>query len=147
MSVRVGLVFLMAALAGMATVAHSSDHPIYFGLGGSYGDGLVVEAMDHLDQEMMMDSDSVRRQLGQAGYVSYGALNRNNVPCNQRGQSYYNCRDHQNANPYNRGCTRVTNCARNSRWTYFSISSYVAPLMYASHLCFNISDVSVWWET
>lgn len=115
MSFRVGLIFLMAALAGMATVAHSSDHPIYFGLGGSYGDGLVVESMDHLDQDMMMDSDSVRRQLGQAGYVSYGALNRNNVPCNQRGQSYYNCRDHQNANPYNRGCTRVTNCARSSR--------------------------------
>lgn len=89
---RVGVLVVMAA--ALATVALSSEHPIYFGDGGE---------------------DAVRRQLGQAGYVSYGALNRNNVPCNQRGQSYYNCRSHQNANPYNRGCTRVTNCARASR--------------------------------
>ncbi|KAH6764267.1 hypothetical protein C2S52_013183 [Perilla frutescens var. hirtella] len=116
MSFRAGLVFLAAALAAMAMVAHSGDHPIYFGLGGTYGfdQGLISESMDHLDQEMEY-SDSARRQLGQAGYISYGALSRNKVPCNQRGQSYYNCRNHQNANPYTRGCTKVTNCARSTR--------------------------------
>ncbi|GFP78621.1 protein ralf-like 19 [Phtheirospermum japonicum] len=64
----------------------------------------------------MMESESTRRQLGgRGGYISYGAMSRNTVPCNQRGQSYYNCNSHQKANPYNRGCTKATKCARSTR--------------------------------
>ncbi|GJN33387.1 hypothetical protein PR202_gb21984 [Eleusine coracana subsp. coracana] len=45
-----------------------------------------------------------------AGYISYGALRANNVPCDQRGASYYNCRPGAEANPYTRGCSAITQC-------------------------------------
>ena len=44
------------------------------------------------------------------GYISYGALRRDNVPCSVRGSSYYNCRPGAQANPYHRGCSRITRC-------------------------------------
>ncbi|XP_047949194.1 protein RALF-like 19 [Salvia hispanica] len=94
-----------AAVAALATMAHSSSYGM--------GQGLVADSMEHLDQEMMMD-DPIRRHLGSAGYISYGALARNKVPCDKRGQSYYNCKEHEAANPYSRGCTRVTSCARST---------------------------------
>ncbi|KAL8046572.1 hypothetical protein ABFX02_08G186100 [Erythranthe guttata] len=124
MGFRLGQLFLVvaAALAAMAVVAHSSDHHhhhnnVFIRLaGGSPADGgLVANALDGAD-EFMMESDTARRQLGGGrGYISYGAMRRNNVPCNRRGQSYYNCNSHQKANPYRRGCTRATHCARNNR--------------------------------
>ncbi|KAI3457449.1 hypothetical protein Pfo_014112 [Paulownia fortunei] len=115
MAFRVGLVVLVVSLAAMAMVAHSSDYSMDIGgVGEPDGHGLVADALD-MNEEMMMESENARRQLWQGGYVSYGALSRNNVPCNQRGQSYYNCRGHQRANPYHRGCTRASRCARNNR--------------------------------
>lgn len=63
----------------------------------------------------MMEPKSRRRILADAGYISYGALTRDSRPCSLLGYSYYNCRSQQ-ANPYNRGCTKITNCARNSHW-------------------------------
>ncbi|XP_038876152.1 uncharacterized protein LOC120068449 [Benincasa hispida] len=45
-------------------------------------------------------------------YLSYEALRKNNVPCGHRGRSYYDCNQHQKANPYRRGCTAITGCAR-----------------------------------
>ncbi|KAL3821208.1 hypothetical protein ACJIZ3_007113 [Penstemon smallii] len=115
-SFRVGLVILVVAFAAMALVARSSENAVDMGA-LSYeadGHGLVADALD-MDDEMMMESESARRQLGRGGYISYGALRRNKVPCNNRGQSYYNCRQHQQARPYRRGCTRATMCARNNR--------------------------------
>merc|ERR1712137_1308680 len=50
---------------------------------------------------------------GRRRYISYDALKKNNVPCSQRGRSYYNCNRNTRANPYNRGCTYITHCARN----------------------------------
>ncbi|KAF6985784.1 hypothetical protein CFC21_003601 [Triticum aestivum] len=44
------------------------------------------------------------------GYISYGALRRDNVPCSVRGSSYYNCRPGGQANPYSRGCSAITRC-------------------------------------
>lgn len=115
MSLQVHIIFLAAALASLATAAHAAEHPFYAGMTGSYGmgKGLVADSMDHIDQDMKMD-DPIRRYLGSAGYISYGALARNKVPCNQKGKSYYNCRQHEAANPYNRGCTRITSCARST---------------------------------
>ncbi|WVZ71169.1 hypothetical protein U9M48_019788 [Paspalum notatum var. saurae] len=56
-------------------------------------------------------ADSVaRRVLQQSGYISYGALRRDNVPCSVRGASYYNCRPGAQANPYSRGCSAITRC-------------------------------------
>ncbi|CAN4094137.1 unnamed protein product [Withania somnifera] len=76
--------------------------------------GLVGNCIDE-EEEMMMESDISRRILrGQGGYVSYAAMSRNNVPCNVRGASYYNCHANQRVNPYRRGCTEITRCARSN---------------------------------
>ncbi|KAH6788603.1 hypothetical protein C2S51_003609 [Perilla frutescens var. frutescens] len=118
MAFRVAFFVLMLSLFAMAMVAHSGDYEIGMQLLGAEpdGHGLVADALD-MEEEMMMESESARRQMrGRgAGHISYGALNRNNVPCNQRGASYYNCRGHQAANPYKRGCSKATRCARNRR--------------------------------
>ncbi len=45
-------------------------------------------------------------------YISYGALGKNNVPCSKRGLSYYNCQPGAQANPYTRGCSVISRCAR-----------------------------------
>ncbi|CAL4982868.1 unnamed protein product [Urochloa decumbens] len=51
------------------------------------------------------------RALYDGGYLSYRALQRNNVPCSRRGDSYYsNCRPGAAANPYTRGCSAITRC-------------------------------------
>ncbi|KAF8660551.1 hypothetical protein HU200_057574 [Digitaria exilis] len=57
-------------------------------------------------------ADSVARRVLQQGpgYISYGALRRDNVPCSVRGASYYNCRPGAQANPYSRGCSAITRC-------------------------------------
>ncbi|CAO2209522.1 unnamed protein product [Urochloa humidicola] len=61
----------------------------------------------------------VRRTLAQRQprnrYISYAALRADQVPCNQRGRSYYsNCGAQKAANPYRRGCSAITRCARNT---------------------------------
>ncbi|KAJ0791074.1 putative rapid ALkalinization Factor [Helianthus annuus] len=62
--------------------------------------------------ELEMESESTRRILATTKYISYGALQGNNVPCSQRGASYYNCRSGGQANPYQRGCSAITRCRR-----------------------------------
>ncbi|KAI3770578.1 hypothetical protein L6452_01716 [Arctium lappa] len=57
-----------------------------------------------------IDGKSKRRILAGKRYVSYGALQKNNVPCSRRGASYYNCRQGGQANPYTRGCNAITHC-------------------------------------
>ncbi|KAF6991360.1 hypothetical protein CFC21_008450 [Triticum aestivum] len=56
--------------------------------------------------------EAVARRVLQSGngYISYGALRRDNVPCSLRGTSYYNCRPGGQANPYSRGCSAITRC-------------------------------------
>ncbi|CAN1845507.1 Protein RALF-like 4 [Linum perenne] len=54
-----------------------------------------------------------RRGLQQRDrYISYEALQANNIPCGKHGNSYYNCSYRQRANPYTRGCTEATGCFR-----------------------------------
>ncbi|KAL4301985.1 hypothetical protein GQ457_10G013390 [Hibiscus cannabinus] len=57
-----------------------------------------------------MDSEISRRILQTTRYISYGALHNNNIPCERRGASYYNCQPGAQANPYDRGCSRITRC-------------------------------------
>ncbi|GKB96034.1 rapid alkalinization factor [Tanacetum coccineum] len=65
------------------------------------------------EMEFEMDSESSRRILAtNRRYISYGALSKNNVPCSRRGASYYNCRSGGQANPYSRGCSRISRCRR-----------------------------------
>jgi hypothetical protein len=74
---------------------------------GAVGDCINAE------EEMMMDSETSRRLLAQGKkYISYGALKKNTVPCNRRGASYYNCKNRGKANPYRRGCSKITHCDR-----------------------------------
>ncbi|KAG8370661.1 hypothetical protein BUALT_Bualt13G0006500 [Buddleja alternifolia] len=60
--------------------------------------------------EFDMDSEINRRILATSDYISYGALQANNVPCSRRGASYYNCQPGAEANPYTRSCTAATQC-------------------------------------
>ncbi|KAF5605868.1 ralfl33 precursor [Fusarium pseudoanthophilum] len=46
----------------------------------------------------------------QSGEISYGALNRDRVPCSVKGASAANCRPGAEANPYHRGCSAITKC-------------------------------------
>ncbi|KAM3320753.1 hypothetical protein P3S67_007955 [Capsicum chacoense] len=76
--------------------------------------GLVGNCIED-EEEMMMESDITRRVLqGQGRYISYGAMAKNNIPCNTRGASYYNCHANKRVNPYRRGCTKITRCARSN---------------------------------
>ncbi|GKU85465.1 hypothetical protein SLEP1_g141 [Rubroshorea leprosula] len=66
--------------------------------------------LDFDDGEFAMDSESNRRILAASKYIGYGALLKNSVPCSQRGASYYNCKPGAQANPYTRGCSKITRC-------------------------------------
>ncbi|KAE8693741.1 Rapid alkalinization factor 23 [Hibiscus syriacus] len=70
--------------------------------------GSMAECM--AEDEFEMDSGINRRILQTTQYISYGALQRNTVPCSRRGASYYNCQPGAQANPYNRGCSAITRC-------------------------------------
>ncbi|OMO54818.1 Rapid ALkalinization Factor [Corchorus olitorius] len=64
------------------------------------------------EEEVAMESDISRRVLGGKRFISYDALKQNQIPCNRRGNSYYNCAAPGRANPYNRGCSVITHCYR-----------------------------------
>ncbi|KAG8363850.1 hypothetical protein BUALT_Bualt19G0065300 [Buddleja alternifolia] len=72
--------------------------------------GTVAECLENDEEEFELDSESNRRILATRRYISYGALQRNSVPCSRRGASYYNCRPRAQANPYRRGCSAITRC-------------------------------------
>ncbi|KAL1542651.1 rapid alkalinization factor-like [Salvia divinorum] len=72
--------------------------------------GSMAECMAEGSGEFEMESESTRRILATTNYISYGALQANNVPCSRRGASYYNCRPGAEANPYTRSCSAATQC-------------------------------------
>ncbi|MCL7032438.1 hypothetical protein MKW94_028697 [Papaver nudicaule] len=73
---------------------------------GTYN-GLV--GCDNEEDEFAMESDINRRFLFRPRrHISYGALNRNQVPCSRHGSSYYGCTRATRANPYRIGCSRIT---------------------------------------
>ncbi|EOA29534.1 hypothetical protein CARUB_v10014939mg [Capsella rubella] len=66
------------------------------------------------EEEMMMPSEISRRvMMMRKRYISYETLRRDMVPCQKPGASYYACRSGQ-ANSYNRGCSIITRCARDT---------------------------------
>ncbi|KAI3752511.1 hypothetical protein L2E82_24545 [Cichorium intybus] len=71
---------------------------------------MVANGSHGYNSEFELESESNRRILATTRYVSYGALQKNNVPCSRRGASYYNCRQGGQANPYTRGCSAITHC-------------------------------------
>ncbi|KAH7573578.1 hypothetical protein ACOSP7_007332 [Xanthoceras sorbifolium] len=90
---------------------HLGFLPVKSECSGSIGECMTV-GDEALDLEFEMDTEINRRILATRGYISYGALRRNTVPCSRRGASYYNCRAGAHANPYSRGCNRITRCRR-----------------------------------
>ncbi|KAJ9543348.1 hypothetical protein OSB04_023055 [Centaurea solstitialis] len=94
-----------AAVAGGSELSWLPTHG-----GGGKCSGSMAECIGEM--EMEMESESTRRILATTSYISYGALQGNNVPCSQRGASYYNCRSGGQANPYQRGCSTITRCRR-----------------------------------
>ncbi|KAL5783890.1 hypothetical protein ACOSP7_008919 [Xanthoceras sorbifolium] len=69
-----------------------------------------LQVVGEEEEEFQMDNEINRRILATSNYISYGALQRNSVPCSRRGASYYNCQNGAQANPYNRGCSQITRC-------------------------------------
>ncbi|CAO2832818.1 unnamed protein product [Amaranthus hypochondriacus] len=101
-------------IASLSSVDAGTDFdPTVMGLFSSRSGckGTVGECLGDED-EFEMDSEINRRILATNNYISYNALNRNRVPCSRRGASYYNCRPGAQANPYSRGCSAITRCAR-----------------------------------
>ncbi|KQJ86440.1 rapid alkalinization factor [Brachypodium distachyon] len=117
------LFLLVAALSASASASSS------MGAGGDLQLGLFSSSASASDRETCTvgecgggededaegelgsaSAEAHRRILAGRGYISYGALRRGTVPCNRRGASYYNCRPGAQANPYHRGCSRITRC-------------------------------------
>ncbi|KAJ1383443.1 Rapid ALkalinization Factor [Sesbania bispinosa] len=91
---------IFVAMSWSPTVVAGGDN--YLGMGWVP----TIEAEEEFD----LDSEINRRILATTKYISYGALQRNTVPCSRRGASYYNCRPGAQANPYSRGCSAITRC-------------------------------------
>ncbi|KAE8010239.1 hypothetical protein FH972_006625 [Carpinus fangiana] len=110
-SAMLGICALVLVLLGSSSTVHA---------GGSHGHqlgwiptrspckGTIAECL--AGDEFDLDSEISRRILATSSYISYGALQRNSVPCSRRGASYYNCQAGAQANPYSRGCSAITKC-------------------------------------
>lgn len=103
------VLLLSALIISSSTVDASEDHNLNWVPTRAGGcQGTVAECMGN--DEFEMDSEINRRILATSNYISYDALGKNNVPCSQRGASYYNCKTGAEANPYSRGCSAITRC-------------------------------------
>ncbi|XP_059290191.1 protein RALF-like 19 [Lycium barbarum] len=119
MAIRSRLTVMLMLTLAMAMVAESSfshldSATIAFARMSNDNSGRVGDTLD-VDEEMMMPSESARRSVLNArdDHISYRAMSKNQIPCDQRGQSYYNaCNRMSKINPYRRGCSRITNCER-----------------------------------
>ncbi|XP_065854593.1 rapid alkalinization factor [Euphorbia lathyris] len=121
-SAVLSIMILMAT--STSTVESSGDHGSYLGwvpirsspsssCKGSISECLASNGgtvVGEEEEEFQMDSEISRRILATTNYISYGALQRNTVPCSRRGASYYNCQPGAQANPYSRGCSAITRC-------------------------------------
>ncbi|CAN6343196.1 unnamed protein product [Urochloa humidicola] len=116
---KLALALLLLLAVASAAAAASIDMDLGFlststsGAGRRECRGTVAECLAEEEESELGGSaaaESHRRVLAGRGYISYGALRRDNVPCSRRGASYYNCRPGAQANPYHRGCSRITRC-------------------------------------
>ncbi|XP_030547049.1 protein RALF-like 33 [Rhodamnia argentea] len=107
---------LFSAVRGGGVGEHGRHHLGWAGGAGaarSRCEGSIAECLaagGDGEGEFDLDSESNRRILATTSYISYGALQRNTVPCSRRGASYYNCQTGASSNPYSRGCSAITRC-------------------------------------
>ncbi|XP_030477150.1 rapid alkalinization factor-like [Syzygium oleosum] len=96
---------------GVGVVGERGHHLGWAGAARSRCEGSIAECLaEGGEGEFDLDSESNRRILATTKYISYGALQRNTVPCSRRGASYYNCQTGASSNPYSRGCSAITRC-------------------------------------
>lgn len=105
------LLTLTLAMVAESSCSHLDSTTIAFVQRSNDNFGRVGDTL-YEKEEMMMPSESARRQLDDRDHIAYRAMRANQVPCNQRGASYYECNRMSKINPYTRGCQRITNCAR-----------------------------------
>ncbi|OAY42313.1 protein RALF-like 33 [Manihot esculenta] len=110
--VCIAALFISILMSTSSTVHGSGEHlhhlgwiPIRSSCKGSIAECLAIDG-----EEFELDSEISRRILATSNYISYGAMQRNTVPCSRRGASYYNCQPGAQANPYTRGCSAITRC-------------------------------------
>ncbi|MCL7030347.1 hypothetical protein MKW94_029749 [Papaver nudicaule] len=117
MAGKVSIVFfILAVICLTAESSTSSSDMVVVGVARSSTqtcNGLVGECIDG-HNELIMDSEIHRRSLfkPKRGYISYEAIKKNSAPCGHRGRTYYGCTKASKANPYHRGCSVITHCAR-----------------------------------
>ncbi|TMW94301.1 hypothetical protein EJD97_010462 [Solanum chilense] len=107
------LLTLAMAMVAESSFSHLDSTTMAIKVQGS-NDSNIGHVGDMLfeDEEMMMPSESARRTLDERDHIGYRALRANNIPCDQRGASYYECNRMSKINPYRRGCQRITGCGR-----------------------------------
>uniref|UniRef100_A0A0D9WDR5 Rapid alkalinization factor 1 n=1 Tax=Leersia perrieri TaxID=77586 RepID=A0A0D9WDR5_9ORYZ len=129
---RLGIGASAAALLLLAAAVVLTSTPAEAYIGGGSGmlssaahlaapcDGELGQCAAAIGDDDEEDGGLLRRELAAARrkpsnkYVSYAALGSNQVPCNKRGQTYYqNCGKDKQVNPYRRGCSAITRCSRN----------------------------------
>ncbi|ONI04423.1 hypothetical protein PRUPE_6G321200 [Prunus persica] len=95
-----------------SVIASGDHHPnlSWMPTNNSACKGSIAECLAAGDEEFDLDSEINRRILATSKYISYGAMQRNTVPCSRRGASYYNCQPGAQSNPYSRGCSAITRC-------------------------------------
>ncbi|XP_030544868.1 rapid alkalinization factor [Rhodamnia argentea] len=107
--IAVAALSVVVAAAAQPSEAGDRTHLGLIPAGGSQCSGSLAECLSE-EEEFAMNSESNRRILATSKYISYGALQRNSVPCSRRGASYYNCKPGASSNPYSRGCSTITRC-------------------------------------
>ncbi|TVU17049.1 hypothetical protein EJB05_33060, partial [Eragrostis curvula] len=109
---------LLCRAAAQASAASADMASLLSASSAEPCDGTLGECAVGVDEEEEVGGD-LRRALAARQptnrYISYAALKADQVPCNQRGKSYYtNCASQKPANPYRRGCSAITRCQRNT---------------------------------
>ncbi|KAJ0960155.1 hypothetical protein J5N97_018234 [Dioscorea zingiberensis] len=102
------ILLVCAAIGGALAGGNHFGHELGWIPTKSVCQGTIAECL--AGEEFDLGSETSRRILATSGYISYGALRRDSVPCSRRGASYYNCRAGGQANPYSRGCSAITRC-------------------------------------
>ncbi|XVF36295.1 hypothetical protein REPUB_Repub19eG0045900 [Reevesia pubescens] len=120
--VKVLLLFISMLLTKVSSVFWQSsqvDHTRFQLISEEIERPWTMSAYDDWGANEEEEAGIVRRSLywkPMHYYISYGALSANRIPCPPRsGRSYYthDCfKTNQPANPYTRGCSRITNCRR-----------------------------------
>ncbi|CAO2174996.1 unnamed protein product [Urochloa humidicola] len=126
MAAAAALLLAVPATAGAAPTDIGAIERFPFAAGTKHCTGPVGQCDVDMAEELGLSGGglpagdpAIRRTLAQRQprnrYISYAALRADQVPCNQRGRSYYsNCGAQKAANPYRRGCSVITRCARNT---------------------------------